>query len=186
MNIKTVRVLNFLLTTVFIVLGKYYLITYVAINQVLLEILNRQPLYRTHPYKWFNLMFWTYELVLVERLRHFKMHPTAEWWLNSLEHVFFALVISFMIYLFLAMLWLKKDSQRLQRAIWVAVIFNAIGLVNEWNQNYIAHRPVFVFIPDSIKDLQMNLIGTTILFLTCLCRIWWLRKKQQAVNLNNG
>lgn len=176
MNIKTVRLLNILLTLVFILSGKYYLILYVAINQVLLEILNAQSLYKTHPYKWFKLIFWTYELVLVERLRHFKMHSTVEWWLNSLEHVFFALVISFMVYLFLAIFWLKKDSQRLLRAVMVFILFNAIGFINEWNQNNMAHRPVFTLIDDSIKDLKMNLIGSSIFFLTVLCRTRWLKK----------
>jgi hypothetical protein len=185
MNIKTLRILNILLTLVFIASGHYHLILYIAINQVLLEVLNAQPLYKTHSYKLYNLIFWTYELVLVERLRHFKMNDLTEWWLNNLEHIFFAIVISFMVYLFLAIFWLKKDSQRLLRAVMVAIIFNAIGLINEWNQNYIGRRPMFVFIPDSIKDLKMNLIGTSIFFLTVLCRTWWLKKKQQAVNLNN-
>ena len=176
MNIKTLRILNILLTLVFIATGNYHLILYIGINQILLEVLNAQPLYKTHPYKWFNLIFWSYELVLVERLRHFKMHPLAEWWLNNLEHIFFAIVIGFILYLFLAIFWLKKDSQRLLRAILVAVLFNAIGVINEWNQNYMAHRPVFAFIDDSIKDLKMNLIGTSIFFLTAFCRTWWLKK----------
>jgi hypothetical protein len=179
MSIKTIRLLNTLLTLVFIAFGKYYLILYVVINQILLEVLNAQTLYKQHPYKWFNLIFWAYELVLVERLRHFKMHPLAKWWLNNLEHIFFAIVISFMVYLFLAIFWLKKKSQRIPRAIMVAIIFNVIGLINEWNQNNMAHRSIFVFIEDSIKDLWMNLIGTTIFFLTVLCRTWWLQKNKQ-------
>ncbi len=176
MNIKTVRLLNILFLLVLVATGKYAFIIYIVINQVLLEVLNAQPLYKTHPYKWFNLIFWTYELVLLERLRHFKMGPAAEWWLNNLEHICFALVIGFMLYMLLAIFWLKKDNQRLPRVIMVAIFFNVIGLINEWNQNLMAHRSIFVFIEDSKKDLCMNLIGTSILFLTVLCRIWWLKK----------
>ena len=88
-------------------------------------------------------------------------------------------------YLLLAIFWLKKDSLRLFRGTMVFVLFNIIGLINEWNQNNMANRSVFVFIEDSIKDIKMNLIGSSIFFLTVLCRTWWLKKKQQAVNLNN-
>jgi hypothetical protein len=176
MNIKTIRILNIILTLVLIIAHKSSYIIYIIINQVLLEILNAQPLYKTHPYKWFNLIFWTYELVLVERLRHFKMNPTAEWWLNNLEHIFFALVIGFLLYVLLAIFWLKKEEQRLQRIIVVSIAFNIIGVINEWNQNLMANRPIFVFIEDSKKDLCMNLIGTSVLFLTVLCRIAWLKK----------
>jgi VanZ family protein len=115
-------------------------------------------------------------LVLVERLRHFKMNPTAEWWLNNLEHIFFALVVGFMLYMLLAIFWLKKENQRLKRAILVFLLFNAIGLINEWNQNHLCNRPAFVLIADSVKDLKMNLIGSSIFFLTVLSRTWWLKK----------
>jgi VanZ family protein len=180
MHIKTVRILNTILTLVFIAIGKYHFIAYVLINQVLLEVLNAQPLYKTHPYKLYNFVFWTYELVLTERLRHFKMSERAEWWLNSFEHICFALVIGFMLYMLLAIFWLKKDSQRMVRAIAVALLFNLIGLLNELNQNRLANRPIFVFIEDSVKDLKMNLIGTCIFFLTVLCRTWWLKKKSNG------
>jgi hypothetical protein len=180
MNIKTIRILNLILTLVLIIANKSVFTIYIIINQILLEILNAQPLYKTHPYKWFNLIFWSYELVLVERLRHFKMNPTAEWWLNNLEHIFFALVIGFLLYILLAIFWLKKNEHRLKRIIVVAIAFNIIGLINEWNQNWMGSRPIFILIEDSKKDICMNLIGTSILFLTVLCRIAWLKKKSTA------
>lgn len=171
MTIKIVRILNLILTLVFIFLGKYPFLTYIFINQILLEILNSNARYKLHPYKWYNTIFVCYELVLLERLRHFKMSPLAEWWLNNLEHICFALVIGFILYILLAIYWLKEDKQRLQRGLVVAIAFNAIGLINEWNQNREAGRPVFALIEDSVKDLKMNLIGTSILLIAIIARV---------------
>lgn len=171
MTIKLVRILNVILTIVFIFLGKYAFLIYIFINQILLEILNSNARYKSHPYKWYNAIFISYELVLLERLRHFKMNSLAEWWLNNLEHICFALVIGFIFYILLAIYWLKKDSQRLQRGIVVAIAFNVVGLINEWNQNKQAGRPIFVLIEDSVKDLKMNLIGTFILMIAIFGRV---------------
>ena len=177
MNIQLVRLLNCILTLVFVLASKYYLITYIAINQVLLEVLNAQPIYKTHFYKLYNTIFWAYELVLVERLRHFKMNPLAEWWLNNLEHIFFAMVISLLLYILLAIFWLKSETKRFQRLVITVILFNAIGLINEWLQNMMAKRAAFVLLEDGMKDLKMNLIGFCIFILTALCRLLWLSKK---------
>lgn len=171
MTIKLVRTLNLILTLVFIFLGKYPFLVYIFINQILLEILNSNARYKSHPYKWYNAIFLSYELVLLERLRHFKMNPLAEWWLNNLEHICFALVIGFIFYILIAIYWLKDDKQRLQRGLVVAIVFNAVGFINEWNQNRQAGRPVFQLIEDSVKDLKMNLIGTSILLIAIIGRV---------------
>jgi len=171
MTIKLVRTLNLILTLVFIFLGKYPFLVYIFINQILLEILNSNARYKSHPYKWYNAIFLSYELVLLERLRHFKMNPLAEWWLNNLEHICFALVIGFIFYILIAIYWLKDDKQRLQRGLVVAIVFNAVGLINEWNQNRQAGRPMFQLIEDSVKDLKMNLIGTSILLIAIIGRV---------------
>lgn len=171
MTIKLVRILNLILTLVFIFLGKYPFLIYIFINQILLEILNSNTRYKLHPYKWYNAIFLSYELVLLERLRHFKMNPLAEWWLNNLEHIFFALVIGFIFYILTAIYWLKDDKQRLQRGLVVAIVFNAVGLINEWNQNRQADRPIFELVEDSVKDLKMNLIGTSILLIAIIGRV---------------
>jgi len=99
------------------------------------------------------------------------MNPLAEWWLNNLEHICFALVIGFIFYILIAIYWLKDDKQRLQRGLVVAIVFNAVGLINEWNQNRQAGRPMFQLIEDSVKDLKMNLIGTSILLIAIIGRV---------------
>lgn len=171
MTIKVIRIINILLLMLFVFWGKYAFIIYILINQILLEILNTNAQYKLHPYKWYNTIFILYEMVLLERLRHFKMNSTAEWWLNNVEHIFFALVIGFLIYILIALYWLKQDKYRLQRGLLVAIIFNAVGLINEWQQNKQAGRPVFELIADSKKDLKMNLIGTTILLVAIVIRV---------------
>lgn len=171
MTIKIIRAINLSLCILFVTLHKYPFIIYVIINQSLLEILNANSRYKQHPYKWYNTIFVCYEFVLLERLRHFKMNAKAEWWLNNIEHIAFALVIGFIIYILIAIFWLKEEKDRLLRGFIVAFIFNGIGLLNEFSQNKLANRPIFELIADSKKDIVMNLIGTAILMSAIIMRV---------------
>jgi len=176
MDINKVRLLNILLTVVLIAFGKYVLLYYVAAMHLSLEFLNSRNLYLQHRYKLYNFIFWGYELVLTERLRKFRLGETAEWLLNNAEHIAFGMIVCLKVYIYLAILVWKNDNERWKRVLLVIILFNIIGLINEYFQNLTSHRPIFVLIEDSIKDIKMNLLGTSIFFLTALCRIWWLKK----------
>ncbi len=176
MNIKVIRLLNCLLTIVLIYFKKTVLLYYVASMHGSLELLNSQQQYLQNAYKIYNSVFWSYELVLTERLRKFKFSQHTEWLLNNAEHIAFAMVICFKIYIYLALFVWKKEVVSWKQLLLVAVIFNLIGLLNEYFQNASSQRPIFLLIDDGIKDIQMNFMGTAIFMLIVLCRIWFLRK----------
>jgi hypothetical protein len=69
--------------------GKFGLLFYIVAMQFSLEILNRQAIYRKHSYKIYTLIFWSYDLVLLEKLRspQWIFSADVEWWLNVAEHL---------------------------------------------------------------------------------------------------
>jgi VanZ family protein len=82
--------------------------------------------------------------------------------LNSIEHLLFALVVSLMIlYHFLFFTHI-----RIKFAIWISIfIFNGIGLINEFFQNYFQGKAIFYLESFSVKDLLVNLFGTLLFLL---------------------
>lgn len=175
MRIQTIRLLNVIFTAIILFIGKYVLLYYVVVMHVSLEFLNTRQLYLMHSYKLYNFIFWAYEGVLIERFRKFRLSDNTEWWLNNAEHIAFAIIICLKVYIYLSILILKEDKNRFKRVLITVVLFNIIGLLNEYFQNAISNRVLFVLIDDSIKDIKMNLIGTTIFLLTALCRIGYLK-----------
>lgn len=77
--------------------------------------------------------------------------------LNTIEHVLFALVVCLQIYYFISFYSHKK---KLHSILLSVVIFNIIGLINEFFQNYFQGKPVFILEEFSIKDLIANVLGT--------------------------
>jgi VanZ family protein len=81
--------------------------------------------------------------------------------INIVEHIFFALIVCLLISQLL--LFFKKiNVNKIQEALLIFTIFNAIGVFNEFFQNIISNRALFIFTPDSIKDIGINLIGSLI------------------------
>ncbi len=176
MNIVQARIATVLYALLIIAFGKYNLLWYVGIMQLSLEILNTRKLYLQHPYKIYNLIFWSYDLVLLERLRKSHFSPPTEWLLNCAEHVVFGVIICLKIYIYAAVFTKANTLARWKRTALAFVLFNIIGLINEIFQNLLAHRNLFVLIEDSIKDLWMNFLGASVFVLAALCRIYWLQK----------
>jgi len=164
MKMYQVRLLNLVLGIVLWTAHIPGLLLYLLAMHVSLEVLNRQPVYRHSRAKLFNTLFCLYELVLMERLRSTHFHPTAEWLLNSAEHILFAGIISAKIYLYAESFLWKKTIHRTRRIIWATIAFTALGLVNEYVQNIINSRALFTLIPDSVKDIGMNTIGVLVFF----------------------
>ncbi len=175
MRIQTIRLLNAIFIALILFTGKYALLYYVVAMHLSLEFLNTRKLYITHSYKLYNFIFWAYEGVLIERFRKLRLSDNTEWWLNNAEHIAFAIIICLKVYIYLSILIFIEDKNRFKRVVITVVLFNLIGLVNEYFQNVLGNRTLFVLIEDSIKDLKMNLIGTTIFLLTALCRIGYLK-----------
>lgn len=180
MDISRVRVANSFIIAVFILANHTVYLWYVAAMHISLEILNRQPLYWQHSYKLYNFIFWIYELVLLERLRTYFFPVPTEWILNVAEHLFFGIIICLKIYIYTALFGKKINLSRKKRALIAFGVFNCIGLFNEVFQNDIAGRSLFVFIPDSIKDIQVNLLGAFVFAVAVWCRINWLKRNDHT------
>ncbi len=176
MNIVSVRICNVILTAVIAWSGHSNYLWYIAAMHLSIEVLNLQATYFTHPYKLYNFIFWAYELVLLERLRKVFFTDTIEWLLNCAEHFSFAIVICLKVYIYTAVFTGRYLLNRWWIGAIAVIVFNIIGLFNEVFQNTLAHRSAFVFIPDSIKDLKMNLLGTGVFISAVVLRIFWVRK----------
>ena len=180
MNINRVRIANILLAAIMLLAGQYNYLWYIGAMHLSLEVLNRQNVYLLHAYKIYNFIFWSYELVLLERLRTAHLSALTEWLLNCAEHLAFGVVICLKIYIYTAVFSKGKVRSRWQRALIAFVVFNMIGVVNEIFQNNLAHRNLFVFIADSIKDIKMNLLGAVVFFAAVLWRLKVSGRKLRA------
>ncbi len=153
----------------------YMLLYYWGVLLVLVSFLNSRKKYQLQPSKTVNLVFFIYMLLIVwERTRHFKFAPLPELLMNDAEHLFFALVISLLIVMLLVTT--TRLQFNVQTISTTAAVFNAVGLVNEVFQNLLAGRPMFIFIPDSQKDLLMNVVGTVVFVVVA----WLLQQKKRS------
>ena len=155
--------------------GHLNYIWYIGTMHLSLEVLNQQATYLIHPYRLSNFIFWAYELVLLERLREVFFSDNVEWLLNCAEHFSFAIVICLKVYIYTAVFASRSLLNRWWRGAIAVIVFNVIGLFNEVFQNTLAHRIAFVFIPDSLKDLKMNLLGTAVFMSAVIFRIFWVK-----------
>ncbi|MEO8769488.1 MAG: hypothetical protein ABI402_05370 [Ferruginibacter sp.] len=176
MNIKAVRFLNIIFITIMIIAGKYNFLWYIFAMHASLEILNRRKLYFQHVYKFYNFISWAYGLVLLERLRVSHFSESTEWLINCAEHLLFGIIICINVYIYTTVFTKTNTLTRWHRGFIAFTIFNFIGLFNEIFQNSMNNRNLFVLIPDSIKDIEMNLLGATVFLIAVFCKIGWLRK----------
>jgi hypothetical protein len=163
MTIKTIRILELLLFIAILASKTYFLLVYILVMYLSIEFLNSRKEYiEQRFFKFFNIVFIGYQIfICLERIRKFKWDISIEFILNSAEHILFALVICFKISQYMRLRVFPVLS--LRQRFWITILlFNTIGLFNEIWQNGIWNRALFVFIPDSISDLKMNLIGTLI------------------------
>jgi hypothetical protein len=176
MTINHIRFLNIVFVVFFITTAMHSFLWYIAVMHLSLEILNSRHLYLQHQYKLYNFIFWAYSLVLLERLRTSHLSETTEWVINCAEHLFFGIIICIKVYIYTTVFSKASKATRWKRAMIAFALFNIIGLFNEVFQNSLGNRSLFVFIPDSIKDIKMNLLGAAVFMMAVLCRISWLKR----------
>jgi hypothetical protein len=159
MTINYLRLIAVALLIVICATSSYQLLYYVAVFFGSIEFLNRQKAFTDLPnVQLFNAIFAVFLVFIVlNRSRHFKMSDFTEGSLNIAEHGFFALIICLKLLLYFHLF--SHFSFRL-KAIFAALIFNLIGVVNEIFQSWLNQRPLFSFIEDARKDLFINLLGT--------------------------
>ena len=88
-----------------------------------------------------------------------RFSDTTNYNLNTIEHVLFAIVICVLIFYYLS--FYSKNKTR-NSVVFSVVIFNIIGLINEFFQNYFQGKAIFIIDKFSIKDLIANGFGTII------------------------
>lgn len=79
--------------------------------------------------------------------------------LNTVEHLFFALVICLLIFFYINFFYKKRLKYPLLLS---GLIFNIIGIINEFFQNYFNGEPIFILDAFSVKDIIANVLGTLI------------------------
>lgn len=108
------------------------------------------------------MLFFLYLLfITVVRTVPYKTTAFNRYAINTVEHLLFALIICLIIYFIIEIVKLYKEQTALLRIIVTAVIFYAIGVVNEVYQNIAVSKPAFVFDKGSWTDLAVNFFGAS-------------------------
>lgn len=176
MNIHQARLFNIIFAAIMVTNGMATFCWYIVTMHLSLEILNSRKRYLQEQYKIYNFIFCCYSLVLLERLRSTHLSASAEWMINCGEHILFGIVICIKAYIYTAVFTSVTQASRWKRGIIAFSLFNLIGLFNEIFQNSLCKRSLLIFIPDSIKDMQVNLFGAGIFMLAVWLRIAWLHE----------
>jgi hypothetical protein len=147
-----------------ILTGKYNYLYYAGVMIGSMFFLNRQKAFNKLPnYSIFNAVFIGYlAFIVVNRTRSFKFSHFTEGCINIAEHGFFALVICLKL---LVYLHLFTSFSFRKKAIFAALLFNAIGFLNEIFQNWLCKRSLLFFIEDARKDMIVNLLGSLLFLL---------------------
>jgi hypothetical protein len=158
MTLIHIRLIAFGLLCYIIYIQHWSLLPYWSAMVVSMEILNRHKTYLAQRfYTLFNLLFVGYLIfVVVDRSRNFRLRYRWEWCINSAMHILFALIVCFKISQYLTVFNIKTKH----RNFYIVLIFNILGVLNEFLQNVMCKREIFILIPDARKDLVMNMVGT--------------------------
>jgi hypothetical protein len=160
MQLRHIRIIELGLLAYIVYLKAWTLMPYWSAMSVSLEILNRQKSYLYQPnYRLYNWFFVGYlVLVVADRTRTVHLNDTFEWCFNSLMHILFGLIVCFKISQYLIVF----DWKIKRRLFYIALGFNILGVLNEIMQNSMNYRGLLGFVPDSFKDMVMNIVGTLV------------------------
>ena len=160
MTLRNIRIIQTLLLSIIVYLKNWTLLPYWSAMLVSLEILNHNKRYlqQAH-YKLYNAFFIGYTMLVVwDRTRTYRVGEAIEWSFNSLMHIFFGLIVCFKISQYLVVF----DKHIKHRILFIALFFNVLGVFNEYLQNFMSQRDLWVLISDARKDMMMNVIGTLV------------------------
>jgi hypothetical protein len=148
-----------LLLATLILTGRYNYLYYTGVMIGSIVFLNRQKNFNQLPnFGWVNAFFFGYlTFIVINRTRSVKFSDFTEGGINIAEHGFFALVVCLKLFVYLH-LFTAYSLQK--KAIFAALLFNTIGVLNEMFQNWLNHRPLLIFIEDARKDMIVNLLGS--------------------------
>ena len=185
MKIKTFFLAAVIILAVIILSGKTALYYYWAALVITVSYLNSRTAFLQERYKVFNALFILYFLFIVwERTRTYQFSANVELQINNAEHILYGMVVCLMANLVLKFPPFALHSFYV-RLLLTILIFNSIGLATEWFQNVLYGRPVFTLIPDSLKDLRMNVWGTAIFVLLSVGAYWFSKNGKIRMAVQN-
>jgi hypothetical protein len=162
-NTNVLRLLFLAYFTIIYLIKINMLFVYATVFYFSFELLNAHSRYLAMKYKSaynaFIVSFVAY--ILLVRSEILPVSEQAIFHLNTLEHVLFAIIICLHLSIYLCVFRKNPFSPSTQLLI-VIIVFNAIGLFNEYFQNYFRGTATLVLEPSNIKDLMANLLGTGI------------------------
>lgn len=171
MKPKSIQRLIFLfLTFLIIIFQKYFLLVYAAVFYASFEYLNQNSKYnalkRRHIYNGLFIAFFAF--VVFVRIKVFYFSESTEYHLNTLEHFFFAIIICLVINIYFLIFSILQRSH-VMKMLSVFIVFNLIGIVNEYFQNYFQPEDYFYLLKENnIKDLMINLLGSLLFLLASI------------------
>jgi VanZ family protein len=134
----------------------YILFFFISVEVLLLKKSKSE----TKSFKFSQLFFIVFVCyVLLVRSFIFGSSDVINSNLNTIEHLLFAIVICLLIFYYILFYFKNKIGNSI---LFSVLIFNIIGLFNEFFQNYFLGRPVFILEEFSFKDLIANALGTII------------------------
>lgn len=157
------RALFLLLSLLFILCKVYFLFAYVSIYYLSFEYLNSNKKYKEIAlHKTYNWLYVAYlAFIVFVRSGLIEFQKEVDYHLNTAEHLFFMFLICQTVLIYMQLFTILKGKQLL-RLIAVFVILNLIGILNEYFQNFYQNLPVFYLEQTDLKDLKINLIGSSL------------------------
>lgn len=165
-NKRIQRLLFYSLIGVVVLNEHYMMLMYSGVFYISFEYLNQNNNYlalkKHNYYNWIFILFLAF--IVWVRTRSFSFSEPIEFHLNTVEHLFFAITICILITVYLQLFGILKENS-IRNLFLVLVVFNCIGVVNEWVQNYFRQVEVFTLDQSNIKDIVINLIGSALFFM---------------------
>ena len=138
-----------------------FLLLYISLFYISFEILNFNKNYkRLEKKELYNFFFiFSAGFVIAIRSKFFLFSESVTYSINTLEHLLFAMVLCTLISLYLNLFKISFKN-KIIRISFIAILFNVLGLINEFYQNYLMGNEMFQLEDYSIKDLWVNVSGT--------------------------
>lgn len=181
-SIRIQRILFLVLSAAFVFGKMHILLVYVTIYYLSFEYLNSNKKYlEIGLHKMYNWLYVVYlAFIVFVRSGLFKFQGAVDYNLNTAEHLFFMFLICQTVLVYMQ-LFNFLNANYLSRLISVFAILNLIGIINEYFQNVYQHLPVFYLEKDDLKDLSINLIGSS---LFVIISVIYNRKKMLKFNIS--
>lgn len=110
-------------------------------------------------YNWLYIAYLAF--IVFVRGKIFKFPKDVDYNLNTAEHIFFMFLICQTVLIYMQVFNLLSGKYLL-RLITVFALLNLIGILNEYFQNFYQHLPILYLEKDDLKDLTINLIGSSL------------------------